>query len=95
MAPASRAAARSDPSRMRACSMTGAANASASSRVRGSSRSARICGRFVRRSDPVCRSIPTSHLATTSVIIRCAMRDASDPRADPGNERFRSRRSGR
>jgi hypothetical protein len=55
----------------------------------------RICGRFVRRSEPVCRSIPTVHLATTSLIIRFAIRAASEPRAEPGKDRFRSRRSGR
>ena len=33
--------------------------------------------------------------ATTSRMNRCAMRAASDPRGEPGKERFRSRRSGR
>ncbi len=47
------------------------------------------------RSAAVCRSRPTSHLLTTSVMNRCAIRLASEPRAEPGKDRLRSRRSGR
>ena len=44
---------------------------------------------------PVCKSIPWVHFATISFRKRWATRDASDPLGEPGNERFRSRRSGK
>ena len=56
----------------------------ASSRVSSSSRSARICGRLERRSEPVWRSRPTSHLATTSVMKRCAIRAGQRPARGAG-----------
>ena len=57
--------------------------------------SARTWGRLLRRSEPVWRSMPTSQPATISRMKRWAIRPASEPRAEPGNERLRSRRSGR
>ena len=94
-APAFAASARREPSRICACRLKGAANSSANDRTCGSSMSPRIWGRFTRWSDPVCRSMPTEQRATTSVIMRCAMRPAREPRGEPGKDRLRSRRSGR
>jgi rubredoxin-NAD+ reductase len=71
------------------------ARALANSLVTLSSRSARISGRFERCTAPVCKSMAWVALVMTSVVNRCASRLAGDPFSDPGNDRFKSRRSGR
>ena len=50
----------------------------------GERRSARTCGRLVRLSEPVCRSITAEQCDTTSVNNECAMRVAELPFGLPG-----------
>ena len=92
--PAPFAALRSDPSGPVPEMISSAPNASAKAASSGSPVSARTLGKFVRRTAAVCRSIPQSQPRTTCSKKAAAVREVSDPSADPGNERFRSRRSG-
>ena len=88
-------ASRSEPSRTLAFSSSGTPKACAISRTLGSARLPLICGKFVRWMAPVCRSIPCVHLATISLLNRCASWPVSEPFSEPGKLRLRSRRSGR
>ena len=60
-----------------------------------SSRAARTWGRLSRWIAAVCRSMTWVHRETIWSKKMCAMREAREPRGEPGKQRFRSRRSGR